>query len=220
MAWTFDDFDLSEWKVTLPHDADFYAEDGGDGDFSDDKAYEVKDIEGFEDPEAFYYNAKEGAIVFSADAAGAKTSSNTKYTRSELRERHVDKNGKTLDAEWTIKDGGTLSATLKVTELATEDDGDAARVIVGQIHGEDDELVRIYYNADGDLYYANEITGSDGDERLFSFKNEDGKRPNVALGETFSYIIDVADDKLIVQIYADGEVYSPCLLYTSDAADE
>ena len=209
MAWTFDDFDLSEWKVTLPNDADYYVEDGGDGDFSDDTAYEVKDIEGFEDPDAFYYNEEEGTMVFSADVSGAKTSSSTKYTRSELRERTVDEDGNTSDAAWTIEDGGTLSATLKVTELAVEDDGDAGRVIVGQIHGEDDELVRIYYNADGELYYANEITGSDGEERLFSFENEAGESPDVALGETFSYIIDVTDGQLIVQIYADGEVYSP-----------
>ncbi len=207
MTWNFNDFDLSLWKVTMPVDGDYYESDGGDGDFTDDTAYEIKDIEGWEDPDFFFYNQSEGTMVFSSPVVGAKTSANTKYTRSELREREINENGSTVDASWTINEGGTLSATLKVTELATEDDGDPARVIIGQIHGENDELVRIYYNADGELYYANEITGSDGAERLFYFENANGDSPDVSLGEQFSYIIDVANDELVVQIYADGQVY-------------
>ncbi len=204
MAWDFSVIDLTDWKVTLPVDADYFEDDGGDGNSYDDKAFEVKgdDFEGFEAEEFFYYDEDEGAIVFRADVDGALTSSSTKYTRSELREMDGDDN-----AAWTVDEGGTLSATLKVTELATEDDGGVARVIVGQIHGEDDELTRLYYNADGELYYANEITGDDGDERLFYFEDENGNRPNVDLGETFSYIIDVHDGKLTVAIYAGDTVY-------------
>ena len=206
MPWDFNVFDLTNWKITLPVDADYFEDDGGDGNPFDDRAFEVKGdgFEGFEAQEFFYYDATEDAMIFRADVDGALTSSNTKYTRSELREMDGDDN-----AAWTIEEGGTLSATLKVNELATEDDSDGtARVIVGQIHGEDDELTRLYYNADGDLYFANEITGDDGDERLFYFEDENGARPNVALGETFSYIIDVSDGKLNVAIYADDKVYS------------
>ena len=193
----------------MPVDGDYYADGGGDGDVTDDTAFEKKDIEGWEDPDFFFYNESEGTMVFSAPVVGATTSANTDYTRSKLREREINENGSTVDASWTIADGGTLSATLKVTELATEYDGDAARVIVGQIHGSSDELVRIYYDGDGQLYYANEITGTDGEERKFYFENANGDSPNVSLGEKFSYIIDVVDDKLIVQVYADGQVYNP-----------
>ncbi|MBE3636773.1 polysaccharide lyase family 7 protein [Mangrovicoccus algicola] len=206
MPWNHSIFDLNNWKVTLPVDADYFKSDGGDGNFFDDTAYEVKppNFEGFEAEEFFYYDANQDAMIFRADVNGARTSANTNYTRSELREMNDDGS----NAAWSVSQGGTLSATLKVTELAEEDDGDPARVIVGQIHGANDELCRLYYNADGDLYYANELTGSDGDERLFYFENAAGQRPNVALGETFSYIIEVVDGKLIVAIYADGQTYS------------
>ena len=261
MAWTFDDFDLSEWKVTLPkvtlpNDADYYAEDEGrdaslgetdsktngdtdtdtdtdtDNDGGDASGWDFSvmdlsdwritlpedenggsdgaaagvvgdDFEGFESEDFFYYDADQGGFVFRTPVEGAKTSAGTTYTRTELREMDGDE-----DAAWTIEEGGTLSATLKVTEFAQENDGDAARVIVGQIHGEDDELARLYVDSDGELYYANETTGSDGAERFFKFENEDGERPNVALGEEFSYVIDVSDGQLTVQVYVDGEVYT------------
>lgn len=188
--------DLRDWKITLPED-----ENGG----SRGTAAEVvgDDFEGFESEDFFYYDADQGGFVFRTPVEGAKTSAGTTYTSTELREMDGDEN-----AAWTIEEGGTLSATLKVTAFAQENDGDAARVIVGQIHGEDDELARLYLDSDGALYYANEITGSDGEERFFKFVNEDGDRPNVALGEEFSYVIDASDGQLTIQVYVDGEVYT------------
>ncbi len=214
MSWDFGTFDLSDWKITLPVDQDYFADDGGDGDVTDDTAFEVKgdDFEGFEAEDFFYYDANEGAMIFTGLADGAKTSSGTKYARSELREMNGDAN-----AAWTISEGGTLSATLKVTEMATEyNEEQAERIVIGQIHGQDDELTRLYYDSNGDLYFANEHTdssaehGPDNDnEREFYFENEAGERPNVSLGEDFSYVIDVTDNKLTVLIYADGQTYYP-----------
>ncbi|MBM7068555.1 polysaccharide lyase family 7 protein [Actibacterium sp. 188UL27-1] len=225
MAWDFNTFDLRNWKITLPVDADYFAAGGGDGNPFDDKAFEVKGydkFEGFEAEEFFFYDASQDAMVFRADVNGAKTSANTRYVRSELREMEGE-NG-TINAAWSVNEGGTLSGTLKVDALSTElEEGngprDFARAIVGQIHGEDDELVRLYYDSQGDLYYANEHTGGSGgvqdDERYFYFEDENGNRPNVALGETFSYIINVSDNKLTVKIYADGMTYS-----AADTIDE
>jgi hypothetical protein len=185
--------DPDKWHLTLPTD-----EDGG----TSGTAAEIKGSEliGFENDN---YSNEDGKIVFSSAADGARTSENTKYSRSELRER--------IDGEhaaWGVDDGGALSATLSVDQMSKENDGDPARVVVGQIHGEDDELTRLYYDADGEVYFANEITGSDGEERLFGFENESGEKPNIALGEEWSYKIEVKNGKLDVAILAGGELYS------------
>lgn len=203
MSWSHSEFDLTGWKLTLPVDEDYF---DGTGDYTDGKAYEIQpsELEGFEASDFFFYDESDGAMVFRADAEGARTSSGTNYTRTELREMDGESR-----AAWTLDDGGTMSATLKVTQLSEEFDADReARVIVGQIHGQNDELMRLYYDEGGDLYYANERTGDDGAERKFFFENADGVRPNVSLGEEFSYIVDVSDGQLIVEIFADGQVYS------------
>lgn len=202
MAWTHDNFDLRDWKITFPVDEDYF--DGG-GNVSDGRAYEVlpNELEGFEAEEFFYYDESEGGMVFRSPVEGATTSSGTRYTRTELREMEGDSL-----AAWTVGEGGVLSATLKITDFAEEFDGDPARVIVGQIHGQDDELCRLYVDSAGEVYYANEITSDGGEERFFKFVNSDGERPNFAQGETFSYIIDVSDGRLNVAVYVDGEVYT------------
>ena len=205
MAWDYTVMDLSNWKLTLPVDEDYFASDGGDGDTTDDEGFQVDgdDVEGFEADEIFFYDEDDEAMVFQADVAGATTGSSS-YSRSELREVNDDGS----NAAWTIDEGANLSASLKVTSVATRDDGAAGEVIVGQIHGENDELARLYYNSDGELYFSNEQTGTDDEERTFYFENADGEQPDVSLDEDFSYNINVADDELNIQIYADGETYS------------
>ena len=109
-------------------------------------------------------------------------------------------------AAWNLSEGGTLTATLKVDETPIKDGGSPGRVVVGQIHGQDDELVRLYYES-GKVYFMNDQAGPDDKETKFTFKNEDGEQPNIALGETFSYMIDARGSKLLVKILADGEEY-------------
>ncbi|MEL6523044.1 MAG: polysaccharide lyase family 7 protein [Pseudomonadota bacterium] len=215
MPWDFNSFDLTNWKLTLPVDSDYF-EDGNE-DYTDGTAYEVKgydDLEGFEAGEFFFYDDSIDALVFRAGTTGAKTSAGTRYVRTELREMEGD-NGETNSA-WSISEGGALSATLRVDELPDEESEgsapwDYSRVIVGQIHGEDDELTRLYYDSQGDVYFANELTGGNGvdvDERSFYFEDENGNRPDISLGETFSYLINVEDGQLIVKIFADDTTYT------------
>lgn len=184
-------FDLSNWKITLPIDRD--------GDY-DGRAIEIRELEGYAHPAYFFY-ADDGALVFRAGAEGA-TTKGSKYSRSELRE--MDGQDR---AFWTLDDGGVMSATLAVTEMPTYSNGKAGRIIIGQIHGEDDELVRLYYQ-DGQLYFKNEHAGPDDKELSFSFENENGQAPSVGLGEKFSYLIKAEGDTLEVSILADGDVYS------------
>src|SRR5690606_19355347 len=85
--------------------------------------------------------------------------------------------------------------------------GEQGRVVVGQIHGRNDELVRLYYE-DGHMYFKNDQAGSNNNEMAFYFRNEAGQEPNIALGETFRYMISANVDTLTVKIFADGQVYT------------
>lgn len=185
-SYNSDRFDLSNWKITLP-----VAGKGG-------KAEEVKKLKKYES--AYFYDAKDGAMVFYAPVEGS-TTKNSKYPRSELRERN---NGE--DAKWNLAQGGTLTATLKIDEAPTTSEGKPGKMVIGQIHGEDDELIRLYWDKNK-VYFKNDISGKDGKEHKFRLKDAAGDVPNVALGEMFSYKIEAYGDTLSVTIYADGKEY-------------
>jgi hypothetical protein len=188
MPTNSDNFDLENWKITLPIDSK--GKTSG-------TAKEVKDLIGYED--RFFFD-DHGAMVFKAPVDGA-TTSGAKYARSELREMNGDER-----AAWKLSDGGTLSATLQVDETPFKDDGSPGRVVVGQIHGRDDELVRLYYEG-GKAYFMNDQAGSSNKETKFTFKNSKGEQPDISLGETFSYLIDAHNKTLTVKVLADGEEY-------------
>lgn len=195
-----------QWKLTLPTD-----KNGG----TTGTAHEIKgeELNSFSNKD-YYFDKTSGQLVMTSSVDAARTSENTKYGRMELRER-IDGE----DAGWRVHEGGALSATLSVDAMSEEKDGDASRVVVGQIHGKDDELTRLYYDSDGEVYFANEITGSDGEERLFNFENAAGERPNIGLGEEWSYKIEVKDGKLDVAVEVDGEVFTAVPTDGVDPAD-
>lgn len=182
-------FDLSNWKITLPVDAN-----GGIG----GTAMEVKNLSTYQNSK-YFYTAADGAMTFVAAVDGATTSGSS-YARSELREM----NG-TANAAWDLKTGGFMSATLEV-DSAPIRDGMGGRIIVGQIHGQDDELVRLYWE-NGNLYFANDQAGSSNSETKFYFVNASGQQPSVSLDERFSYTINAKGDTLEVTVFADGQVY-------------
>ena len=120
-------FDLSNWKITLPIDSS-----GGFG----GTAVEVKDLNGYQHSK-YFVTANDGAMVFNAPVNGATTSGSS-YARSELREMNgADR------AAWNLSTGGFMAATLEVDQVPTKTDGTQGRIIVGQIHGQDEELVRL-----------------------------------------------------------------------------
>ena len=118
-----DNFDLSSWYLTLPVDK---------AGKSSGKALTIKQLNGYEEPD-FFFDTSDKAMVFRSPVKGARTSKNTKYTRTELRELI---NGKR--AAWTLQQGGQMTATLKVDEVPSTKSGKKERLIVGQIHGKDD----------------------------------------------------------------------------------
>lgn len=182
-------FDLSNWKITLPVDAS-----GG----ISGTAVEVQNLSSYQNSKYFYTGA-DGAMTFVAAVDGATTSGSS-YARSELREM----NG-TAKAAWNLNTGGFMSATLEV-DAAPIRDGMGGRIIVGQIHGQDDELVRLYWE-NGKLYFANDHAGSSNSETKFYFVNASGQQPSVSLDERFSYTINAKGDTLEVTVFADGQIY-------------
>jgi Alginate lyase/RTX calcium-binding nonapeptide repeat (4 copies) len=182
-------FDLSNWKITLPVDA---------SGSTSGTAVEVKSLSGYQNSK-YFYTGSDGAMTFYAPVEGA-TTSGSNYARSELREM----NGSST-AAWKLSTGGTMSATLEV-DAAPMRTGEGHKLVIGQIHGQNDELVRLYWQ-DNKLHFNNDLSGSDNKEHSFTFAADDGSQPDVSLHEKFSYTISVKNHDLNVDIYADGKVY-------------
>ena len=171
------------------------------------------------DERYFYTDPVTGGMVFRVTPAGAKTSKNTNYTRTELRGmlRRGDDTIATRGANdypnknnWVFSSApleakfnsagvdGTLRATLAVNQVTRMGkDYQIGRVIIGQIHAKDDEPIRLYYrklpgNKNGSLYFAH--APAIGKERwvtIVGSRSDRAKNPKdgIALDEVFSYQI-------------------------------
>ncbi|MEN7344088.1 MAG: polysaccharide lyase family 7 protein [Pseudomonadota bacterium] len=204
-------FELRSWKLNTPGDLD--------GNGLSDTASEIDLDSGFTDQ--YFYTASDGGMVFRSTIAGVTTSANSQFTRSELREmlrrgnsgvstRGVNRNNWLLgyqpDPGLPIGGrNGVLRGTLAVNHVTeTGSRSQVGRVIIGQIHAESDEPIRLYYrkypeNERGFVYFAHEIRNAD--DLYFSVLgpiNDDPDRAptddtnpenGIALGEIFSYEI-------------------------------
>ncbi|MCR9251837.1 MAG: polysaccharide lyase family 7 protein [bacterium] len=207
-------FDLTYWKITLP----------------DQTEVEENELSnGFESENEFYTDPETGGMVFVCPNDG-ETGGST-YPRSELREmmragntsistKGINKNNWVFSSS-TVENqqaaggvDGTMTATVAVDYVSVSgDDSRVGRVIIGQIHASDDEPCRLYYrklpgNTKGSIYVAHEPTTSSeqwyemiGSRSSSASDPEDG----IALGERFSYIIDVVFNTLTVTIIRDGK---------------
>ncbi|GAA4272564.1 polysaccharide lyase family 7 protein [Aquimarina gracilis] len=120
--WKLPKIDLSHWKVTLPI---------GSPKPINVKPPEILDYANNTTLQKYMYNdPKDGALVFYA-TPGA-TTTNTKYSRCELREQMVP--GKN-DVNWRFKDGGRMKATIAIDDISKNKKGKYDKVIVLQIHG-------------------------------------------------------------------------------------
>jgi len=146
-------FDLSGWKLTLPSDSDSNGKA--------DNISEIKLNKDYENPK-YFFTGKDGGMVFRCPVKGAKTT-NTKYARTELREmlRKGDKKIKTKGVtknNWVFSSApdtdlksagavdGTMTATLAINHVTTTGKkSHVGRLIIGQIHANTDEPIRIYY---------------------------------------------------------------------------
>ncbi len=169
-------FELIDWALDTPatDPSDGFAQRTQEGDLAD-----------FTDE--FFFTADDGGMVFRSTIAGATTSANSSFTRSELREmlragdrsistRGVNRNNWLLGYQpdpgvVTGGRGGVLKGTLAINQVSTTgSDFHIGRMVFGQIHASSDEPIRLYYrkfpgNTRGYVYFAHEIR--DGDDIYF-----------------------------------------------------
>ena len=221
-----ENLDLSGWYVTTP------ADDDNDG--KADSVYEKELAGGWTDQRYFYTDPATGGMVFRSTPEGAKTSSNTNYTRTELRGM-LRKGNEAIETRleggipnknnWVFSSAprsaqaraggvdGLLKATLAVNQVTRlGKDYQIGRVIIGQIHAKDDEPIRLYYrklpqNKFGSIYYAHEpATGKEQWIELIGSRADRAPNPDdgIALDEIFSYEIEVKGEQ-------EGELIVPML---------
>ncbi|TLU61843.1 cyclic nucleotide-binding protein [Thalassotalea litorea] len=214
--------ELADWYLSIPVDENLYS-----------KAKSIKEDElkdGYFNHE-FFFEDIEGGLVFRAPVSGAKTSSNTKYTRTELREmlRRGDTSISTQgvnENNWVFSSApqddldqaggidGELYAELEVNHVTTTgEQWQIGRVIIGQIHANDDEPIRVYYrklpdNERGSIYLAHEILG--GDDIYFEVlgnrsQSADNPVNGIGLEERFAYRIKVIGNELTFTLIREGQ---------------
>ncbi|MDC7218684.1 MAG: polysaccharide lyase family 7 protein [Spirochaetales bacterium] len=137
---------VTNWKVTLPVDA--AGRDSSDVNMFPDvdnrnnKAFEVAldDLKDYSyEP---YFQVDDGGVRFRAHVAGA-TTKGSKYPRTELRQEYMGGNN-----YWSVDDYQQLHTKLKITETPKS----KPEVCITQIHGPDDEPLRVQYHKDKGVY--------------------------------------------------------------------
>ena len=220
-------FDLADWYLNTPDDAD--------GNGISDRFSEADLAKGFTDPR-YFYTGPDGGLVMRSTIDGAKTSKNTRFARTELREmlRRGNRSIKTkLDDgspnknNWVFSSApkrsqlaaggvdGTLKATLAVNHVTTSGtSSQVGRVVIGQIHAAKDEPIRLYYrklpgHARGSVYAAHEVSrGDDIYVDLIGSRSKSAKDPadGIALNEKFSYVIEAQGHQLSVRIIQNKKI--------------
>lgn len=213
-----ENFDLSNWNISIP-------EDQGNGTAT---TISVSQINNNYENSTYFFTADDGGMVFKCPVAGFTTSTNTSYTRVELREmlrgtntsistQGVNGNNWVFgtapasDKNAAAGYDGEMNATLAVNHVTTTgSNSHIGRVIIGQIHANDDEPIRIYYrklpnNTLGSIYFAHEPTDGNGSEQwheMIGSRSNNASNPSdgIALNEKFSYTIKVVGDNLTVTI--------------------
>jgi poly(beta-D-mannuronate) lyase len=216
--------ELVDWYLNIPTDED----NSG----TSDSIYEADLAAGYTNSEFFYASADNG-IVMRSPSYGFKTSVNTSYVRVELREmlRRGDSSiSRNSDPEnnWVFGSAsnqsqanagavdGELNVTLAVNNVTTTGENfQIGRLVIGQIHANDDEPIRLYYrklpgNTNGAIYFAHEPRTAGSDEiwvEMIGSRSSSASNPSdgIALDEKFSYRINVTDNLLTVTIIREGK---------------
>ena len=220
-AAPWENFDLSQWALDTPAPRDndaCRAERTWDYQWDDSNPLDSSSA-------PFFFTHSDGGMRFVTRIDGETTSSSctSGFVRSELREmlrggnRNIEDTGVTAN-NWALGyqpsgsgwggRNGTLNATLRVNQVTTSgNSSQVGRVIIGQIHADEDEPLRLYYRkrtgqTKGCIYFAHEIrNGSDVD--FFMIGNESctsGPSNGIALNELFSYTINNTGANISVTI--------------------
>ena len=237
----WENYDLSDWALDAPNPDNgpiitAAGNEFGNGDGFSARTQDFNFIAGelFPGSEQFFFTGSDGAMVFKSTVAGSRTSQNTSFVRSELREmlragnvdfstQGVGPNNWALDHQPFNPDigaqGGSLKATLSIDQVTSSGvSSQVGRVIIGQIHAENDEPMRLYYrklpgNTKGGIYAVHEIRGGDDiNFDIIGSRANDAADPvedGIAPGELFSY--EINNVGAIIQVIirrgdSDGEI--------------
>lgn len=145
------------WKLTLPVDEN--GDDSSDATQLSERNTDpweiaLDDLVDFEYQP--YFQVDDGGVRFRAHCAGA-TTSGSYYPRSELRQEFEGG-----DNYWSVEDYQYLKTSLAVTYTPVE----KPEVCLVQIHGPEDEPMRIQYHAEKGLYLVWNEDNKDYDEAL------------------------------------------------------
>lgn len=210
-----ENFDLSKWKINLPYPDDKPDREGKTMELSKEQLSNQSPA--FSHPLWFFTDPDSGAMVFRAPNK-AVTTPNSKNARSELRamlgdDYNAPDNNFVVASHDNASEygsiGGELSAVLSVDWVSTsgnDSKSGAHAVVIGQIHGSNNEPLKIVYrklpnHEYGSLSWNYETNPADKADRtdirhdVFGHNKlsstdadpEDGIR----LGEIFSYDVNV-----------------------------
>ncbi|MBO1256280.1 polysaccharide lyase family 7 protein [Alteromonas sp. 5E99-2] len=228
----WENFDLSDWVIDTPA----FASDGESQRFGENDWDEITD----ESREFFFTHTDGGMrFVTRLDGARTSTGTSfvRSELREMLRAgrdgistiglnennwvlgyqpTNLDLGSGTTDAQDNTPTqpggrNGVLTATLRVNRVTTTGTGvHVGRTIIGQIHADDDEPVRLYYRKEpnatrGCIYAQSEIRNSNVSDVEFPLVGDgqscDDSSNGIALDELFSYKIENIDEDIIVTIY-------------------
>jgi len=201
-------FDLSKWYITLPNAS----------------TVSVSNLnKGYTLSNTFYTDPVTGGMVFRCPNIGG-TTTNSSFSRTELREMLNESAGtKELGNNWVLGSSsptakaaaggvdGIMKATLTVDRVSTTGDASkVGRVVVGQIHGPDTEIIRLYYHkrpgdAKGAIYFGHD-TPSNSNSYYPIIGAPDKLNPSngIALGERWDYEIKVVGRTMTVNVTPEG----------------
>ena len=219
-AEPWENFDLDDWALDSPEGRS--SNECQSRRVNEDDWDEVPGT----DTHDYIFTHTDGGMRFVSPVGGATTSSscNSGFPRSELREmlRRGNTSISTTGVNpnnWALGyqpsggnyggRNGELRATLRVNRVTTTGDGlHPGRTIIGQIHADNDEPLRLYYRklpgADrGCIYAEHEIRN--GDDVTFNMIGNEqcsgnGPSDGIALNELFSYEIRNVNEDIRVRI--------------------
>ena len=225
----WNNFDLSEWKIDTP---------AGESNASDCDAQTTEPQNWNNFPsrsEEYFFTHTDGGMRFVTEIGRGTTGGNcNSRTRSELREMlrgsntSIDTSGDNGDyrnnwalgyqpnnhagnsgESWGAREG-KMSATLRVNKVTTSgSDSSRGRTVIGQIHADEDEPLRLNYKhragfSGGCIYAASEQRGGSDTTFMLVGNNtscsQDPGSSGIALGELFSYDIENDGEDIIVTI--------------------
>ncbi|UPR37255.1 polysaccharide lyase family 7 protein [Vibrio cyclitrophicus] len=152
-------WNIEQWKITLPVSGDDYYNNGRSS------AAELipQECNGKEyltnDTHLPWFSREsvngEERLKFTVDLGGqVSTTANTKYARSELRELYkfnTENRCSTKDQNWAVTGTHELKATVSVDQFPNKDvTGSDPKVVLGQIHGKDIKQALVKLQWDGE----------------------------------------------------------------------